>query len=613
MAFKAYVPNSTGNSITVINVATNTLDFIIPTAVGANPYGSVVNNKFNATKVYVTNSGNNTVSVIDTILNAIIATIPVGNNPRPIAINNAGTRLYVGNFVDNTISVIDTSTNMVIATIVGISTPSGLITDALDTRLYVTNFDNNTVTVIDITSPLFPIVATIPVGTNPVGIDIAPLPILGNTFLFIANFGSDNYSVINTTTNTVVFTSLPVMGSNPFGVLTRLEFAPSSGLSVYITNSGNNTVSRLAPTGVLFPVVNVIPVSGTPFGISDGDLSANGHVAYALLSSDRLGQIVGNIETVFHVVGNDPISLGHFTGLVPIATPTLTTQASPTVLLGGSVSDNATLSGGASPTGQITFNLYGPNDGTCSTIPVFTSNVPVSGNGTYQSAFFTPTLPGTYRWIANYGGDVNNSPTANTCNAANESVVVNAPLSVTKSFTQSSIAPGGVSTLIITITNTNAFFVAGISFNDNYPGGIVNANPPNATTTPSGIFLPPPVAGGTSLNWTKPTGLFPGESATITVDVTAANAGSYINMTGPVTGIGAGSHGASATLIVGAPKKKKRRGFGVFALPATLCIDKRRVSNQPTSIKYFGVTYFFSHEDGNTYCFNRNPNNINRI
>jgi hypothetical protein len=88
------------------------------------------------------------------------------------------------------------------------------------------------------------------------------------------------------------------------------------------------------------------------------------------------------------------------------------------------ISDTATLSGGATPTGTITFNLYGPDDATCTGAAIFTSTVPVNGNGTYPSASFTPTTAGTYRWIANYSGNANNTGTANACNAAGENVVV---------------------------------------------------------------------------------------------------------------------------------------------------------------------------------------------
>ena len=111
--------------------------------------------------------------------------------------------------------------------------------------------------------------------------------------------------------------------------------------------------------------------------------------------------------------------------VVTQAAPAVTTVASGPVAVGGNVSDTATLSGGFNPTGTITFTLYGPNDATCAGAAIFTSaGVPVSGNGNYSSGNFTPTLPGTYRWIASYSGDGNNTPLATPCNDANESVLV---------------------------------------------------------------------------------------------------------------------------------------------------------------------------------------------
>ncbi|MEY2518471.1 MAG: hypothetical protein QOF24_230 [Verrucomicrobiota bacterium] len=106
--------------------------------------------------------------------------------------------------------------------------------------------------------------------------------------------------------------------------------------------------------------------------------------------------------------------------------PTIITQASTGINLGaGTISDAATLAGGSAPTGSITFRLYGPNDATCGGAAVFTSAaIPVNGNATYSSGNFTPTAPGTYRWIASYSGDTANNAVAGACNDANESVVV---------------------------------------------------------------------------------------------------------------------------------------------------------------------------------------------
>jgi hypothetical protein len=112
------------------------------------------------------------------------------------------------------------------------------------------------------------------------------------------------------------------------------------------------------------------------------------------------------------------------TSTVSPAGPSVTTDAGPNIVIGsGNLTDTATLSGGFNPMGSITFNLYGPNDATCAT-SIFTSTVPVTGNGSYQSAAYPPTKAGTYRWIANYGGDGNNNPTTNGCNGTKENVDV---------------------------------------------------------------------------------------------------------------------------------------------------------------------------------------------
>ena len=103
--------------------------------------------------------------------------------------------------------------------------------------------------------------------------------------------------------------------------------------------------------------------------------------------------------------------------------PTITTDASPSVELGGSVHDTATLAGGSAPTGQITFRLYGPGDPDCTKV-AFTTKRTITGNGDYVSAAFAPSAAGVYRWRADYSGDSDNAAASSDCNAAGESVGV---------------------------------------------------------------------------------------------------------------------------------------------------------------------------------------------
>jgi hypothetical protein len=99
------------------------------------------------------------------------------------------------------------------------------------------------------------------------------------------------------------------------------------------------------------------------------------------------------------------------------ATPTITTQASPGGPVGAVVTDTATLTGGASPTGTVTFRLF--SDSSC-TSQVFTSTNAVPAT----SGTFTPAAPGTYYWIAVYSGDANNNGAPSPCGAPNESVTI---------------------------------------------------------------------------------------------------------------------------------------------------------------------------------------------
>src|SRR2546426_10887625 len=100
------------------------------------------------------------------------------------------------------------------------------------------------------------------------------------------------------------------------------------------------------------------------------------------------------------------------------ATPALVTTPTPTSgTVGVTLNDAATLSGGSSPTGSITFTLYDPDQATCTGTPRFTQTVTVTGNGTYSTTGgFATDKPGTWRWRASYSGDASNNPASTGCN-----------------------------------------------------------------------------------------------------------------------------------------------------------------------------------------------------
>jgi hypothetical protein len=90
--------------------------------------------------------------------------------------------------------------------------------------------------------------------------------------------------------------------------------------------------------------------------------------------------------------------------------------------IGDPLSATASIENGAIPAGQITFTAFSPGDENCSGAPAFSSTVSVTGNGSYRSAAFVPTLVGTFRWTVSYSGDANHTATADGCGKARSSI-----------------------------------------------------------------------------------------------------------------------------------------------------------------------------------------------
>ena len=171
---------------------------------------------------------------------------------------------------------------------------------------------------------------------------------------------------------------------------------------------------------------------------------------------------------------------GEITPVTP-AQPLITTQAFGPVTLTQPISDTATLTGGvptppaAGPTGTITFTLFGPNNPTCAGPAIFTSTVPVTGNGTYSSGQFTPVTPGTYNWVAVYNGDANNAPATSPCGAPNETstVTVLPTINVDKTANPTTLPePGGTFTYTVVVTNTSTETLTITTLTDDIYGNI---------------------------------------------------------------------------------------------------------------------------------------------
>ncbi|MCA1684127.1 MAG: Ig-like domain repeat protein, partial [Actinobacteria bacterium] len=116
-----------------------------------------------------------------------------------------------------------------------------------------------------------------------------------------------------------------------------------------------------------------------------------------------------------------------FVSVVTGAETALAVAAPSETVVGQPVTASATLSGGDDPTGTITFAVFGPNNSECSGTPSLTSTVDVdAGSTTYSSGVFssaTGEVPawgagGTYRVVASYSGDADDTAASVACEDA---------------------------------------------------------------------------------------------------------------------------------------------------------------------------------------------------
>ena len=183
------------------------------------------------------------------------------------------------------------------------------------------------------------------------------------------------------------------------------------------------------------PTGYAVPTSGVATGTYQWDLSYTGDS--------------NNVATSDNNASSQRVT-------VSAANPTLTAAAPAGVLAGNAISAasvSSVLSGGYSPSGTVTFEVFGPQlsaPTSCATGGTTVgSPVTVSVNGGYSaSAPFTPATAGDYWWYASYGGATNNNPAASICGAGMAETVVPARA---PSATISSPAPGSTYTVDQTV------------------------------------------------------------------------------------------------------------------------------------------------------------------
>ena len=176
----------------------------------------------------------------------------------------------------------------------------------------------------------------------------------------------------------------------------------------------------------------------------------------------------------------------------------------------------------------------------------FTGGAVAVGDACAISVDVTSAVAGSY---PNTSGaltsDLPDAPPATATLTVNE-----APLVVSMGFSPSTIAQGGVSRLSYDLGNAAAVGATSISLSDTLPADVTVADAPNAATTCAGGVLTAP-AGGDTIAFADGE-LAAGDTCAISVDVTSAVAGSYLNGPESVTSSLGASTPVQATLTVDA-------------------------------------------------------------
>ena len=154
------------------------------------------------------------------------------------------------------------------------------------------------------------------------------------------------------------------------------------------------------------------------------------------LGLDVLGQSVSvSADGSFLAAGAPGVTAGADLGAAyvfgPLASPSLAVTPPAAGIAGSAITPVSwSISGGISPTGTVTFTVFGPQSAPptdCTTGGTTVGTATAAGNGTRTlSATFTPSAAGDYWWFASYGGDAGNNPAASLCGQSMPETVVTA-------------------------------------------------------------------------------------------------------------------------------------------------------------------------------------------
>ena len=405
---------------------------------------------------------------------------------------------------------------------------------------------------------------TVTGGTGTIGSAPGPNGPLAFTAASYQNWTANAYELIGS--------GISLSGGNSGTFYDRLYFAslPGSGTTTYQAvytfrvTAFTFTSTTITPAAYIASGAQIKHVDPASFGVAqfpvlrpDNFLTMSKFVSAATLPNSG-GQVTYTLR-IFNNSSSETLSLDQIQDTLPTA-PAAVTYVSGSSAFNGVAIGNPLISGN-----QLTWGgTFAISPGSFRDL-TFRATIPaISGNYTNSAT----GLIGTTTIIDTTFSTTDNIPATAT------TVLLAAPV-LSKAFAVNAIAPGGVSTLIFTLTNTNASnALTGVGFTDVFPTspGAMTLASTGFTNTCGGALTDSagnPIAVGSAGLKLAGASIAANSSCTISVSITASTSGDYTNASGPVSSTNGGAgNSASATLAVGA-KPAITKSFS----PATIALN----------------------------------------
>jgi YVTN family beta-propeller protein len=242
---QAIVTNFGSDNVSVVDIGSATV--VATIAVGkadtSNP-----NFRFNPRDVAIDTANNiaivanlngNSVSLVDLNSNSLVVAepVPVGTNPISVAYYREKNIALVANYQSNNVSVIDMQNKARIRDITVGLKPVDIALNLQTKKAVVVNSDSNDISVLNLDKvsdlTVDPVEATITVGTRPFGAVINP----NTNFVAVLSNGSKSISMVNLGDNTKLTTVVTGVGDTP----THIALNPASN-TAFVASPTNDSI-----------------------------------------------------------------------------------------------------------------------------------------------------------------------------------------------------------------------------------------------------------------------------------------------------------------------------------------------------------------------------------